>query len=302
MTTPVRGHMTAVATASVLLLALTGCASLGEGADDGTQDPGTAGSPVETPQDDDAAGERTLADVPLLQVQHAGGFVPIGFDFATVPQLTVYSDGTAVVHGPVPAIYPPPALPNLMAVDLSDEDVAALLAAAQEAGLLAEAPDYGQPPVADMPATVVTLTVGDKTYEHRAEALDIGTDELAGLEGLAEGSIEAREALIGFIAIATETVGGAGEGEPLPIEAFEVMARPGAGAGAEAPDPLAWPLDLALTDVGDCTVVEGEDAQTLVEALRPASTPAAFEQDDEVLDVWVRVLLPHEEGCVTPQR
>ncbi len=143
--------------AVALALTLAGCQSLGDGVADPPDDP----TPGESP--DDA--------VVLLQIEVSGGFVMMGYDFSRVPELTVYADGRAIVQGPQIAIYPGPVLPNLQVEPLSEADVAALIAAARDAGLLAEAPNYGQPWITDVPTTFVRLTVDGRTYEHAAYAL-----------------------------------------------------------------------------------------------------------------------------------
>ncbi|WP_298458755.1 hypothetical protein [uncultured Cellulomonas sp.] len=337
------GAASAVAAAVVL----AGCADV-----DGV------GSPTTPDPSGDPAGEVVAADLPLLQIERSGGFVLMGTDFASVPELTVYADGEAIAHGPQILIYPPPALPNLVRHDLSDADVEALIAAAREAGLLDAAGDYGQPPVADAPTTFVTLRVDGREFVHSAEALGIGdgaapaepvpattegttegTDEGADagtddalpdeprpgdelLPGLTEDERSARAELAAFIARAHELVGTSGEGEPYPLDAFAVMARPAptpepgdappetpsaedqdAAGTVPAPDDglqrevLPWPLDLPLADAEQCVLVDGDDAGTLREAVAGTSSATLYEQGGVRYDVWLRPLLPHEDGC-----
>ncbi|WNB85532.1 hypothetical protein [Cellulomonas sp. ATA003] len=158
-----------VATALAAVMTMAGCASAAVPGSAGTPTPGTSGDVVAD------------ADRPLLQIERSGGFVLMGWDFASVPELTVYPDGAAITHGPQIAIYPPPTLPNLLRQDLDDATVEALVTAARDAGLLDDdAPEYGHPPVADAPTTFVTLHVDGRTYAHAAEALgmadgDVGT-------------------------------------------------------------------------------------------------------------------------------
>ena len=45
----------------------------------------------------------------------SGGFVPQAYALAAIPELTITADGGAIMSGPVPDIYPGPALPNLLA-------------------------------------------------------------------------------------------------------------------------------------------------------------------------------------------
>lgn len=267
--------------AAALLLA--GCQSLRAG---GTDEP---------VPDDDAPGTEIPADPgsPVLQVEVAGGFVPVGWDFANVPQLTVYSDGRAIVHGPQILIYPGPALPNLQE---STADVDALVSAAQDAGLLADPPDYGQPMIADVPTTFVTLTVDGQTYAHAANALDIEVGSAADL-GITDEQMAARATLAEFVATAQGLV--APDSEPLAIEAFGFFAWPASETTDDGLEPelLPWPLDLPLADASDCTLVEGSDAATLRETLASANQTTRFEDDGVTYDVFFRPLLPHETGC-----
>lgn len=282
--------------AVALALTLAGCQSLGDG--------------VADPPDDPIPGESPDAAVVLLQIEVSGGMVMAGYDFSTVPELTVYADGRAIVPGPQIAIYPAPVLPNLQVEQLSEADVAALVAAARDAGLLGKAPSYGQPGITDVPTTFVTLTVDGRTYQHAAYALGFFEGEgpagdvapLAEESGITEAERAARVALAEFIATAHDLVGAAGDGEAYQIEAFGIFAWSvvfdveGVVDGLAA-QVLPWPLDLALADAAECTVVDGDAAQTLLKALAGANTATLFEQDGVTYSVFFRPLLPHESGC-----
>ena len=60
---------------------------------------------------------------------------------------------------------------------------------------------------------------------------------------------------------------------------------------------LPWPLDVPLADATECTVVDGEAAQTLQGTLAGANGATQFEQDGVTYNVWFRPLLPHESTC-----
>ena len=206
---------------TAMALTLAGCASLGADGDDGGLLSGS--------------GSDGESAAPVLQIVLAGGFVPMGYDFSRVPELTVYGDGRAITHGPQILIYPGPLLPNLQLAELDDADVAALVESAREAGLLGEAPEYGQPPVADAPTTFVTLTVDGETYTHAANALGFGDGTGADgelvpgdgeMSGLSDEERAARVALAEFVAGAHELVQTAGGTESYEIPAFGVFARP----------------------------------------------------------------------------
>ena len=269
------------------------------------------------PVRDQPPGVAVDPDSPLLQIDLGGGFVMVGYDFSTVPQLTVYADGRVIVTGPQIEIFPAPALPNLQVEQLSEADVEALIAAAFDAGLLGEIPDYGEPLITDVPTTFVTLTVDGHQYVHAAYALGIGEGEaMAGDDdltpadlGITEEQLAARIALSTFIADANELVGSAGDGEFYEITAFGIFAMPATNVdeGLEDTEPevqvLPWPLDLALADATECTLVDGADAQVLLETLAGANQATQFEQDGAAYQagatyqVFFRPLLPHESGC-----
>lgn len=287
--------------AAVLALALTGCQSYGDANGDG---------PGDDP-DDVVPGGGADDGAPVLQIEISGGFVMMGWDFSRVPELTVYADGRAIVQGPQIEIYPAPALPNLQVEQLSEADVEALIDAARDAGLLAEPPVYGQPPVADVPTTFVRLTVDGQTYEHAANALGflegegtMGDDGLADGSALTEDELADRVALATFVQTANELVGANGNGEAYPITGFGLFAQPlPAGDGAVVDEGveiqvLPWPLDgVALADATECVAVVGDDGATLRETLAGANALTQFEQDGVTYNVWFRPLLPHEAGC-----
>ena len=313
--------------AGVLVLALAGCQT-GRGGADVPEDvlPGGSGDGT------GGAGEYGL----VLQVASGGGFVPIGWDFRQVPSLTVYGDGRAIVTGPVTLQYPGAALPNLRDVRLGDEAVAEILAAAEAAGLLGAAPDYGMPPVADVPTTTVTITAGGETYEHAVYALGMESAEMGPAEeapvegdggegdgaegdgaegdlpgagapvwddGLTDAQREARATLAGFVQRANELVDAAsaeGAEQPYEPQGAAFLAMPaGDWPGAEiAPTVLPWPLDgVALADATPCAAVTGAAAVPLLDVLHDADELTQFEQDGATYAVFVRPLLPHETSC-----
>lgn len=284
-----RTHLRSAAALAAVVL-LTGCQSLR--ADEPPAEPGTSGDPG-APAD---PGTPADPGAPLLQIEVSGGFVPMGWDFSNVPQVTVYDDGRAIVHGPQILIYPGPALPNLQ---VGAADTEAILGAAYDAGLLSEQPDYGQPPIADAPTTFVTITVDGQTYRHAANALDIVEDggmSAADL-GLTEDQLAARNTLAGFVA---EAQGLISDGESYEITGFGMFAWPAAEAGDQEeiePQVLPWPLDQALADATECTTITGTDAVTLLETLAGANQLTQFEQDGVTYEVHFRALLPHEAGC-----
>lgn len=280
----------------VLTLALAGCQTPREGDDVPDLTPGGDDRPPATAEPGEWGD--LGPDVVVLEVKVGGGFVPMGWDFRQVPTITVYGDGRAIVPGPTTLQYPGAALPNLLEVRLPDGAVGEILDAAAAAGLLGEAPDYGAPPVTDLPTTTVRISDGTATYEHAAYALDAGVGEEV---GLTPEQSAARTALIDVVAEATWRATSGGE-EPYEASAVAFLAwpvGPDAAPSAYEPAVLPWPLaDVALADAGQCASVDGADAQALLEVLRGANELTRFEQDGVTYELFVRPLLPHETGCV----
>lgn len=304
-------RLRAGAVVGVLVLALTACQTGREGADvpdgtpggtDGTGEPGD-------PRDEPATWEGAEL---VLEGRTGGGFVPWGYDARQVPSLSVYRDaepagGRAIVTGPTTLQYPGAALPNLLQVRLDDDVVAGLVDAAEEAGLLGPAPDYGRPNVADLPTTTVTLRVAGEEYVHEAYALDVAPPEPVGDDGalpgwddgLTDDQRAARAALTGFLRQATEATSGSGGAQPYEPTALAVLAMPAGEWTGEAeltPDVVPWPLSVSLAE-GGCRVVAGDDAATLLATLASATELTRFEQDGVAYEVAARPLLPHESTC-----
>ncbi len=139
------------------LLLLAGCAQPG-GA---TPMPYTAAPPSVSLPDDAAAL--------VLRVEQVGGFLPPGAQLSRVPSYSLYADGRLISAGPVPAIYPGPALPNLQVQQLDEADVQALVDRALAAGVGGTA-DLGSPPIADMPSTRFTVTTAEGTVVREVES------------------------------------------------------------------------------------------------------------------------------------
>lgn len=301
---------TTAAVAGVLVLALAGCqtGAADDGGDGGSGAGGSGGSGGDVP---DVSGDGTTL---VLQVDVAGGFVPWGYEFGSVPGLSIYADGTAVVPGPTTLEYPGAVLPNLQVVTLPDGALDEIVAAALDADLLvppAAVPDYGQPNITDMPGTTVTIVVGGETFVHSAYALgsvegESGPDDPGmfdgGDSGLTEDQAAARVVLAQFLLEVQDLVGATGAEDAYPVSALGVLAAPvpedqPVEEGFE-PTVVPWPLaDVPLAGAGECAIVEGDDAQTLLATLADANQLTQFEQDAVVYQAWFRPLLPHETSC-----
>jgi hypothetical protein len=241
----------------------------------------------------------TGADDVVISYVEAGGFTTREFAFQQTPHLLVSGDGRAFSPGMQIAIYPGPLLPAVQVQTITDEGIQRLLAAADEAGLLADV-DYEQPTnIADASTATVTINVDGETWVHEAYALGLESPE--GTETSAE-----REALFGFVqllgdlstAAGAENVGETELFEPAEyaIEALVVddLSVYASDDGIE-PRIEEWPtaLPVRLADASTCTVVP---ASEIGETLLAADQLTFFTEGDVTYQVLARPVLPGR-GC-----
>ena len=237
----------------------------------------------------------------IVRVELTGGFVPVETIFTNLPVVSIYGDGSVITSGPQIMIYPGPVVPNLLVRKLDQSGMQAVLTAAEEAGILTEPIDYGQPPVADVPDTVTTVNVNDKSYTQGANALggDFGTDNLT------RAQIEAREKLSKFVDSMSnlEALVGAdhiGPEQPYAITGWRLRATVAdqLPAGEPAPTLVPWPVtSLPLASVGKCSASTGDVAAQVTDTMTKANQLTYFTDVGKTYQVLVRPLLPDETGC-----
>lgn len=216
----------------------------------------------ESPPATDGHAHSTEPDAVVLSITDEGGFVPPEATFASAPRLLVTGDGRVIQGGPVIAIYPGPLLPNLLERPITEAGIQRLITLADEHGLLADV-TYTQPGnIADAADTVVTITVGGSTFEHRAYALGLG----GGPEG--GETDEARARLFDFVVAATELAStpsdDVGPDRPYRSETYLIRASeapspeaPGAEPVDIVPTQVDWPAEapVRLAAAGECAEV-----------------------------------------------
>lgn len=255
------------------------------------------------------------SDQLVLQVRYVGGFLPVGVSYANPPIVSVYADGRVITEGPVPLIYPGPALPNLQVQRISADDVRALVDRALSAGVR-DGADLGRPPVMDAATTRFTVVDGGHTYVRDVYAL---MDAARG-GGVGPGSVGpdqpdprqqgARQKLLGLYQQLTDLEGTLGKGhvsDAGPYSANAVAAvvtaakpRPEDPPQTARPWPgSALPGEPFTGQAGvTCLAASGTEATTLLQAARQANALTPWTSADG-RQWWVmfRPLLPHETGC-----
>src|SRR3569833_416936 len=208
-----RIHAAAPAAALGLLLLLSACAERGGG----------GAAPAST----EPTGTQT-ADLPddgntlVLEVAYTGGFVTPEMQAGRLPLISVNADGRVISEGPVAAIYPGYAWPDVQLQLTDRETVQTLVDHALAAGI-AETTDLGRPGIADAPSTRFTLTTASGTVVREVYALTEGT---GGASGLTEEQRAARAELADLFTELTDlpaTLGPEGQA-PAFFEPAEVAA------------------------------------------------------------------------------
>lgn len=253
----------------------------------------------------------TGANELVLRIETGGGLVPWDFQLGQVPELSIFGDGRVIVTGPQIAIYPGPALPNLVTFRLSEDGLQRLLENARAAGLLGPDAHYDYPGIADAPTTTFTVVADGKRHVVSAYALSMTGNDVqvdpavrrarAALAEFEQKTSDLRSWLADRI-VEPETV--------LRFESLRVYATaaaPDASGGVE-PNFADWPLSVSLAAFGGpasnppdirCGVVEGADLVTLLPAIQASNELTFWRSEGATYHLVLRPLLPDESGCPT---
>lgn len=269
----------------------------------GDDDVVTQGSTTAVAPADDSSGVGSLGpDDLVVEVATVGGLVPVETAVTRIPDLVVLGDGTAITPGAQIEIFPPPALPAVDAVTLGGVEVTAILDLVADSGLFgAPTPEFGTPPVADVPDTRISARVGDEVRVVSIPAL--GFDDGVTVEQAAarERAAELLDQIRALVAARAD------ESAAWTPTGWLLGVRPYAdAANEELPrEPVDWPLEpavLADAATGErpfgCLAVSGDDAEILTSAASGADQLTPWAADGEEYQVLFRPWLPHESGCV----
>jgi hypothetical protein len=280
------------AAAVLSLLALTAACGQQSGTGSGKTSGGSNGGSI-------------AADVAILRVDYIGGFVSPVTRATRLPIVSIYGDGRVITEGPQIAIYPGPALPNVLIRQIKATDVDKLVSRALAAGVGSKL-DLGTPQVADAPSTRFTVVTEEGTKTVQALALS-GDDQSS---GLTQRQRAARTALWNLLSALTNLPGTLGAGavgkeESYRATAVAAIATPWvADANTQITRPeIPWPgpklpgqsLDAAA-NLG-CVDANGETAAKILGSAGKASTITPWTSGGSRWTVSVRPLLPGESGC-----
>jgi hypothetical protein len=302
MTSPLR-----ILGSTLLVLAVAACSVAGNGSSAGP-----------SPSDDAGAiAYPTGPDDLVIRLRYVGGFAPPAAHMLDLPVISIYGDGTVLVPGAVPAIYPGPALPNLQQASITPAGMQILLEAAREAGLFGPDAHYDMGGIMDASSSEFTVNADGRIHTISAYALF----ESGGRDPMNPGAdpavTEARAKLLIFQnqlqnleALLGPEVGDATTYSPT---ALQLLVSDGAPVDEQAlgQEPIEWPLPEPLATFGEtmptlimgerCGVVTGADVDLLLPLFQRANTLTPWTDDDAAFGVAVRPLLPGETGCPAPE-
>jgi hypothetical protein len=254
---------------------------------------------------DHPSGARDL----VLRYETVGGFAPREFLLTSYPTISLYGDGTVITQGPQIAIYPGPALPNLIATRITETGLQRLLALAADAGLLGADGQFDGIGIADAGTAQFTVVAGGTRHTISAYALSESQDL-----GLAPAVAAQRVRLRAFVSrlgdlqasLGPEQVGAEASYRFTAVRLYVQPAVPPVD-GLVQP-VIAWPLAAPLATFGEsarpgtggdlrCGVVSGADLDVLRPLLMKANQLTPWRSDGRNFSVTMRVLLPDESGC-----
>jgi hypothetical protein len=278
---------------TVAVAVLLGTASCGSGAAGGVT--GATSSPTAS------TVVPAAAEGLVLRVEYTGGFLTPPMLAGRLPIVSVYADGRMITEGPVAAIYPGPALPDVQVQTIEAGAVQDLVDRAVAAGV-GETSDLGTPPVADATSTRFTVVTADGTFVREAYALWETPMEGSGLTAEQDAARAKLAALLS--ALTEETTEGSGTQayEPDAIGAIvSPWADPGDGLpqhevawpGPALPgEPTGGPMDVS------CVVAAGAQARAILDAAGAATAATPWVTPEGTRwSVTFRPLLPDESGC-----
>jgi hypothetical protein len=232
----------------------------------------------------------------VLRVEQIGGFVPVESLVTYLPELTVYGDGRVLTQGPVPAMYPGPALPNIQVQTITPEALRTLvnLAVAAKVGMPA---DFGQPPVAD--GTSARITVLTSAGPQVSTVYMLGMDD-----GLTADQRAARAPLRDLVAKLEDLRDTLGQSRSYVPDVLAAVDSPWVADPTLTEPERAWPGPaLPGQQVGapggnlGCVTVSGAQLTSVLDAAGHANQLTPWVWDGTRYRVQFRPLLPDESSC-----
>ena len=236
----------------------------------------------------------TGADEVVVSYAELGGFTTREYAFQQPPSLLISGDGRLFSPGAQIEIYPGPLLPAVQVQAITEAGIQQILAAADEAGLLADVDYTAETNIADASTATVMVSADGETWVHEAYALGFAGPD--GVEPTSE-----RQALLRFVTqltdlealVGSENLGEATLFEPTEYEIEAIAVDDLSAYGTDAIEATVedWPADISvgLADATECTVVPATEVGQL---LASANQLTFFEDAGVTYQVLARPALP----------
>lgn len=286
--TRLRGSL--IAAAVPLIVLLGACAQpTASGTPAGSA--GSGGSPESAPAKSPGANDL------VIRTESYGGFVSPNLVLGRFPQISVYGDGRVISQGPVPAIYPGPALPNIQVSRITPEFVRQLVQEGLAAGVR-NGTDLGQPSVADAPTTRVTVvTAGGK----QVVTINALTQAPSNDRRLSTSQRDTRAKIAAYVKRLAGLPKNTTAYEPTAVAVFAApWTKP---ANDPVPPAQAWPgpalpgPDVDSATKAGCVVVTGAQTAKVLAAAKDANALTPWTTGSSKWRIVFRPLLPDENGC-----
>ncbi len=241
----------------------------------------------------------------VLRVQTGGGFIAPQSTLGQIPEFSMFGDGRIITPGAQPAIYPGPALPNLLVEQVNEDGIQAILEAARRAGLMGPNATYHAPCISDQATTTFTLVADGQT--HVVSAYALGDSSCDGADTQARAALAAFRARLSDLAswLPPGSIGEQSAFQPTGMRVYVRPLAPPADPNLEQP-PIDWPLPQPLATFGTpdptlpdlrCGVVQGTDLAALLTDADRANQLTPWRSEGREYTLIFRPLLPDERGC-----
>lgn len=282
--------------------------------------PGQEGcaSPFSEPGTPPASGDYSYPDGEddlVLRYEMTGGFVPLEWYATRMPTLSVYGDGRVFYEGAQITIFPPPALPAIALDKVTPDGIQWILSQADAIGLLEGEQTWDELAqyVADASTGILTINANGET--HRVSVYAPGMSDVGDMVSEEEAAF--RALFDPFVAHLSQPFGWVPEEyfvdveDGFPVDRLQLVAQPATAAASPEfePNAIDWPLDTPLAEIGEpytllemarCFVVEGDEFAIVMSLMSDATTLTRWISEGDEYVLYVRPLLPDEEGCRHP--
>jgi hypothetical protein len=252
---------------------------------------GSAGTPEST------TAKSPRANDLVLRTETYGGFVAPNMILGRFPQISVYGDGRVLSEGPVPSIYPGPALPNIQVSMITPELLQHLVQEGLTAGVRNGA-DLGQPGVADAPTTRVTVVTAAGKQVVTINAL---SQAPSNDRRLTADQRDARTKIAAYVKKLGALPKNPTAYRPTAVVVYAApWTKPASGP---VPPAKAWPgpalpgSDIDPATRAGCVAVTGDQAATVLTAAKGANALTPWTTGSSKWRIVFRPLLPDENGC-----